>query len=63
MVVTASRVATPLVDVLADVTLIDRAALDLAGQSSLRDVLAQQPGVQLVSNGGYFSSSGVFLRG
>jgi vitamin B12 transporter len=63
VVVTASRVATPLVDVLADITLIDRAALDRAGQSSLRDVLAQQPGVQLVSNGGYFSSSGVFLRG
>ena len=63
VVVTANRVATPLVDVLADVTLIDRATLDRAGQSSLRDVLAQQPGVQLVSNGGYFSSSGVFLRG
>lgn len=63
VMVTASRVATPLVDVLADVTLIDRTTLDLAGQGSLRDVLAQQPGVQLVSNGGYRSSTSVFLRG
>ena len=63
VVVTASRVTTPLVDVLADVTLIDRTALDRVGQGSLRDVLAQQPGVQLVSNGGYRSSTGVFLRG
>ncbi len=63
VVVTASRVAIPLVDVLADVTLIDRATLDRAGQGSLRDVLVQQPGVQLVSNGSYRSSTGVFLRG
>lgn len=63
VVVTASRVAIPVTDVIADVSIIDRAALDQAGQSSLRDVLAQQPGVQFVSNGGYRSSTSVFLRG
>ena len=63
IVVTASRVAAPVTDVIADVSIIDRSSLDLAGQSSLRDVLAQQPGVQFVSNGGYRSSTSIFLRG
>ncbi|MEO7105814.1 MAG: TonB-dependent receptor [Rhodoferax sp.] len=62
-VVTASRVATPITDVIADVSVIDRATLDLAGQSSLRDLLAQLPGVQITSNGSYRSATGVFLRG
>lgn len=63
VVVTASRVATPVTDVIADVTVVDRAVLDRAGQSSLRDVLAQQPGVQLVSSGSYRSNTSIFLRG
>jgi vitamin B12 transporter len=63
VVVTASRVATPITEVIADVSVIDRAQLDLAGQSSLRDLLAQQPGVQFSANGGYRSITGVFLRG
>ncbi len=62
-VVTASRVATPITDVIADVSIIDRAAIERAGQSSLRDLLAQQPGVQMVSSGSYRSSTGIFLRG
>ena len=63
VVVTASRVATPITDVIADVSIIDRAQLDLAGQSSLRDLLGQQPGVQFSSNGSYRSNTGIFLRG
>lgn len=63
VVVTASRVATAAPDVIADVTLIDRSTLDLLGQGSLRDVLAQQAGVQLVSNGSYRSVTGILLRG
>ncbi|MBA3593612.1 MAG: TonB-dependent receptor [Polaromonas sp.] len=62
-VVTASRVATPVTDVIADVSIIDRETLDRAGQSSLRDILAQQPGVQMGSNGSYRSNSSIFLRG
>lgn len=62
-VVTASRVATPITDVLGDVSVIDRATLELAGQSSLRDILAQLPGVQMTSNGSYRSTTGIFLRG
>lgn len=62
-VVTATRVAIPITDVIADVTVIDRTTLDLAGQSSLREVLGQQPGVQWVSTGSYRSTTSVFLRG
>ncbi len=39
MVVTASRVAVPVTDVIADVSWIDRLELDQAGQASLRDVV------------------------
>ncbi|MBK9441789.1 MAG: TonB-dependent receptor [Comamonadaceae bacterium] len=63
VVVTASRVPVQVTDVIADVSIIDRRTLDQAGQGALREVLAQQPGVQFVSNGGYRSSTSVFLRG
>lgn len=63
VVVTATRVAVPVTDVIADVSVIDRSMLDRAGQSSVRDLLAQQPGVQFTSNGGYRSTTGIFLRG
>ncbi len=62
-VITASRVATPVTDVIADVSVIDREELDRAGQSSLRDILAQQPGIQMGSNGSYRSNTSIFLRG
>jgi vitamin B12 transporter len=63
MVITGTRVAIPVTDVIADVTVIDRITLDNAGQSSLRDVLSQQPGIQMVSTGSYRSSTSIFLRG
>lgn len=63
VVVIATRVAVPVTSVIADVTVIDRAALDLAGQNSLRDVLGQQPGIQWTSSGSYRSNTGLFLRG
>jgi vitamin B12 transporter len=62
-VVTASRVATPVTDVIADVSIIDRTQIELAGQSSIRDLLAQQAGVQIVSSGSYRSNTAIFLRG
>ncbi len=62
-VITASRVQQPVTDVLADVSIIDREALRLSGLQSLGDVLATLPGVQLVTNGSYRSSTVVSLRG
>ncbi len=61
--VTATRVPTPLSDVIADLSVIDREQIEQAGQLSLRDLLGQQAGVQFSSNGSYRSSTGVFLRG
>jgi vitamin B12 transporter len=62
-VVVAARMAQPITDVIADVSIISRETLDQAGQTSLREILAQQPGVQFTSNGSYRSSTGYFLRG
>lgn len=62
-IITATRIAVPITDVLADVSVITREVLDKAGPSSLRDVLSQLPGVQFASNGSYRSNTGVFLRG
>jgi vitamin B12 transporter len=62
-VVTATRVVQPVTDVISDVSIISRETLDRAGQTSLREILAQQPGVQFTSNGSYRSSTGLFLRG
>lgn len=63
VVVTATRTPTKMSEISADVTVIDREELDLAGQSSLIDILGQQAGIQITRNGSYRSSSGIFLRG
>lgn len=63
VVVSATRSAQPVTDVLADVTVIDRAAIEQAGMQSLAELLASVPGVQFSTSGSYRSISGVFLRG
>lgn len=63
VVITASRMPQSLSDVLADVSIIDRETLQNAGLQSLGDVLASLPGVQLVTNGSYRSSTNLSLRG
>lgn len=62
-VVTATRTAIPITDVLADVSIIDRAQIERAGQTGLRELLAQLPGVQIASNGSFTSSTSIFIRG
>jgi vitamin B12 transporter len=63
VVITATRTPTKITDISADVTVIDREELDLAGQSSIIDILSQQAGLQLTRSGSYRSSTGIFLRG
>lgn len=63
IVVTASRTAQLEKNVLGDVTVIDKKELQKAGQDSVAQVLAKQPGVQFYSNGGPQTATGVFLRG
>ncbi|MEK9895563.1 MAG: hypothetical protein VW518_03940, partial [Burkholderiaceae bacterium] len=46
VVVTATRVATPLEDVVRDVTVLGREEMEASGAASLVDLLAGLPGVQ-----------------
>jgi len=62
-VVTAARVAQPLTDVLADVTLIDRAQIERSGAVNIADLLQRQPGVELSRTGGPGTATSLYLRG
>lgn len=62
-VVTATRTEQPLVDLVADVTVIDSAQIERSGASALADVLSQLPGLELVRNGGPGGSSSLYIRG
>ncbi len=63
IVITATRTPTRVDETLAEVSVIDRAALDRAGGRTLAELLAQQPGVQFWSDGGLGKRSSVSLRG
>lgn len=63
VVVTATRMARPVGDVVADVTIIDRATLERAGPVGLADVLARVPGLEMSRNGGMGNATSVFVRG
>ncbi|MCX5464311.1 TonB-dependent receptor domain-containing protein [Alcaligenes parafaecalis] len=63
IVVTPSRMAQPLKNVVGDVTVIDQETLQKAGQSSVAEILQRQPGVEIYSSGGPQTTTGVFLRG
>jgi vitamin B12 transporter len=61
-VVTATRNPTPVTDIPAGVTVIDRQAIDASGAVTLGDVLATVPGLHVSPSGGPGLSS-VFVRG
>ena len=61
--VSATRSEVPLTDVVADVTLVDRLAIDRLGAASVSDVLERLPGVTINRNGGPASTTNVYLRG
>ncbi|MEZ5643957.1 MAG: TonB-dependent receptor [Burkholderiaceae bacterium] len=63
VVVTATRSEQPITDVVADVTVVDREAIDRSGAAALADVLARVPGVTVNRNGGPASSTSLYLRG
>lgn len=62
-VVTATRVAQPITDVVADVSIVDRAEIERSGASALADVLGRLPGVSIARNGGVGATASVYLRG
>ncbi|MCB1258202.1 MAG: TonB-dependent receptor, partial [Microthrixaceae bacterium] len=63
VVVSATRSEQPITDVLADVTLVDRAEIDHLGAASVSDVLERLPGITVNRNGGLASTTNVYLRG
>lgn len=62
-VVTVTRVAQPLSDLVADVSIIDRVAIERSGAAALADVLALVPGMEMARNGGPGTTTNVFVRG
>ncbi len=63
VVVTATRVAQPLTDVVADVSIIDREAIEASAGRTLSELLVREAGVQMSANGGLGNSSSLYLRG
>lgn len=63
IVVTATRVPTRVSEQLADVTVIDRAIIETVGAATLPQLLAQQPGMQITTQGGTGKVTGLFTRG
>ena len=63
VVVTAARRAETVDETLAPVTIINRQEIERSQVTSVTELLSQVPGVQIASNGGLGSKSGVFIRG
>ncbi len=62
-VVTATRTVQALSDLVADISIVDRAMIERSGASGVADVLARLPGVEIARNGGVGGITSVFLRG
>lgn len=60
---TAIRTAQPLTDLVADVSIVDRAMIERSGATGVADVLARLPGVEITRNGGVGGTTSVYLRG
>ncbi|MDQ3059684.1 MAG: TonB-dependent receptor [Pseudomonadota bacterium] len=62
-VVTATRTAQALSDLVADMSIVDRAMIERSGATGVADVLARLPGVEIGRSGGIGGTTNVFLRG
>ena len=63
VVVTATRAQTRADDLVSDVVVLDRAAIEASTGRTLSEVLARSAGLQISASGGTGSLSGVFVRG
>jgi vitamin B12 transporter len=63
VVVTATRTPVQASEVLNDITVLDRSDIEASGAATLPELLAAQPGVQFVTNGGVGKTASLFLRG
>lgn len=62
-VVTATRITTRTDELVSEVRVIDRAAIEASTARTLPELLAREAGVQFSSNGGLGQFSSVFIRG
>jgi len=63
VVVTATRVASPVDNIPAGVTIIDRKTIEQRGYTTLVDALQAVPGLRVAQSGGPGSQASVFIRG
>jgi len=63
VVVTASRIAQPVSDVIGSVTVIDRDEIERRQPQSLQELLRGEAGIDIYNNGGLGKVSGIFMRG
>ncbi len=63
VVVTATRVPTPIDEVLAPVIVIDQAAIDRSAPTDASDLLRFHAGLDIARNGGPGQTTSVFIRG
>ena len=63
IVVTATRTPQPREAVIADVTIIDQEEIQRSGQTTLVELLQQQPGIEIDNSGGAGKVSSIFMRG
>ena len=63
IIVTASRTPQTREAPVADVSVIDAEEIQRAGQSTLVEILARQPGIEVTSSGGAGTISSIFMRG
>ncbi len=63
VVVTATRIESRADEVLADLVVIDRAAIEVSGARTLSELLAREAGLQTNSNGGPGQASSIITRG
>jgi len=63
IIVTATRIATPVRSVLADVTVLTAEQIAQSGSTSLAELMATVPGVEVTVNGGLGGNQNVRVRG
>jgi vitamin B12 transporter len=63
LVVTATRVPTPVLDIPAGVSVIDRQTIEQRGYNTLAEALSAVPGIRVSQSGGAGGVASVFVRG
>ena len=63
VVVTATRIETPVQNINSDITIIDAEQIEQQSGRSLSEIIAHSAGLQVVANGGLGKASNILIRG